>query len=178
MTNHAEKTLHRETIFRGKVLDLVVDQVRLPNGKISSREIVLHRGAVAILALTEGGKAVFVKQYRKAMELDLIEIPAGKLEEGEEPLASAMRELEEETGYTAASWEMVHRFYTAPGFSNEKIYFYKATGVKEGKSHPDEDECIDVITLSLEEALSYINEGRIIDAKTIIAVYHWAYYSR
>lgn len=174
MKDYVEKTIHREEIFRGKILDLVVDQVLLPNGRTSSREIVLHRGAVAVLAVTKDKRCIFVKQYRKAMEMELLEIPAGKLELGEDPLTCAKRELEEETGYTSSSWEEVHRFYSAPGFSNELVHLYKANNVEEGLKHPDEDEFVEVLSFTLAEALELISQGKIMDAKTLVAIYHWA----
>lgn len=174
MSRYEEKTLHREEIYKGKIVELAVDQVLLPDGKSSTRELVFHPGAVAVLAVTEEGKFVFVEQYRKALEKDLLEIPAGKLERGEEPLASAQRELEEETGYTATSWRFLSRFYTSPGFSNEVVHLFLAEGIKAGRNHPDDDEFMEIYELTEQEVFDEIARGRITDAKTILAVYHWA----
>lgn len=173
-----EKTLERQPIFEGKVVTLVKDKVSLPNGATSYRELVLHRGAVAVLALTPEGKIILVKQYRKAIEAISYEIPAGKLEIGEagQEAQAALRELEEETGYTSQSLEKVYDFYTAIGFSNERISLYLAKDlVKVPHPRPqDEDEFIECLELSLEECQKLIEDGAILDAKTIMALQYLA----
>lgn len=168
-----EKTIATQKIFTGKVIDLQVDDVRLPNGNVSKREIVKHPGAVAVMALTEENKLVLVRQFRKALEKTILEIPAGKLEKHEEPMDSAYRELEEETGYQACKLEKVVSFYTSPGFANEEIHLYWATGLKKGTFHPDEDEFVELVELSLDECFKRIETGEICDAKTIFAIYYW-----
>ncbi|CCQ95630.1 ADP-ribose pyrophosphatase [[Clostridium] ultunense Esp] len=178
MSHFEEKTLHREEIYKGKVVELAVDQVLLPDGKRSTRELVFHPGAVAVLAVTKEGKFIFVEQFRKALERDLLEIPAGKLEPGEEPLTSAMRELEEETGYMADSWIFLSRFYTSPGFSNEVVHLFLAKGLKAGRHHLDDDEFVEVYELTEQEIFEEMARGRIADAKTILAVYHWALFQK
>ena len=167
-----EKTLKTEHIFSGKVISLQVDDVELPNGKTSKREIIKHPGAVAILAVTNENKIVLVEQYRKALERNLVEIPAGKLEKGEEPKACAERELEEETGYVCESLELLTSFYTSPGFADEIVHVYEARGLskKEDAAQLDEDEFVNLIELTLQEALDYVSEQKIYDAKTIFAV--------
>ena len=167
-----EKTLKTEHIFSGKVINLQVDDVELPNGKTSKREIIRHPGAVAVLAVTNENKIVLVEQYRKAIERDLVEIPAGKLEKGENPLATAARELEEETGYVCESLELLTSFYTSPGFADEIIHVYEARGLskKEDAAPLDEDEFVNLLEITLEEALQYITEHKIYDAKTVYAV--------
>lgn len=167
-----EKTLSSQKIFTGKVISLQVDDVELPNGKTSKREIIKHPGAVAVIAITDDRKIVMVEQYRKAMERSLVEIPAGKLEPGEEPLKTAERELEEETGYVCERMEHVISFYTSPGFADELVHVYVAHQLskKEDAASLDEDEFVEVIELTLEEAQQYIEEEKIYDAKTAYAV--------
>lgn len=172
MSRLEEKTLQTEKIFSGRVISLQVDEVELPNGKQTTREIVKHPGAVAILPITKENKIVMVEQYRKPMERTLVEIPAGKLEKGEEPAACAKRELEEETGYDCEVLEWLISFYTSPGFADEIVHLYVAKGLfkKENAASLDEDEFVNVIELTLEEALQYIKEQKIYDAKTAYAV--------
>jgi ADP-ribose pyrophosphatase len=172
MKKFEEKTINEEKIFEGRVISLFHQQVELPNGKTSTREIVKHPGAVAIIPVTDEGKIVLVDQYRKAMERVLLEIPAGKLEKGEEPLRTAIRELEEETGYEAAEWNHIQSFYTSPGFADEYIHIYLATGLrkKENSASLDEDEFVEVRELSLEECLEELQKGAIHDAKTCFAI--------
>jgi ADP-ribose pyrophosphatase len=167
-----EKTLKTEHIFTGKVISLQVDDVELPNGKTSKREIIKHPGAVAVLAVTNENKIVLVEQFRKALERNLVEIPAGKLEKGEEPKACAERELEEETGYVCESLELLTSFYTSPGFADEIVHVYEARGLskKEDSAALDEDEFVNLLELTLEEALRYMSEHKIYDAKTVYAV--------
>lgn len=172
MKHLVEKTIESEKIFNGRVIDLYHEKVELPNGKTSTREIIKHPGAVAIIALTEDHKMVMVKQYRKAMERLLVEIPAGKLEKGEEPIETAKRELEEETGYTTDHLHHIISFYTSPGFADELVHLYLATGLKvmETKAELDEDEFVEVMELTIDEALELIRTNEIYDAKTAYAV--------
>ncbi|MGE6258912.1 NUDIX domain-containing protein [Heyndrickxia sporothermodurans] len=172
MHKFEEKTLKTEKIFDGKVIKLQVDDVKLPNGHTSKREIVKHPGAVAILALTSENKIILVEQYRKPMDRALVEIPAGKLEPGEEPAGTAERELEEETGYECKNLEHLISFYTSPGFADELIHLYIATGItkKENPKSADEDEFVELIEATLEEAIQLIKEQKIYDAKTAYAI--------
>ena len=172
MHKFEEKTTATQPIYDGRIIQVRVDDVVLPNGASSKRELVKHPGAVAVIAVTDEGKIVLVEQYRKAMEKALVEIPAGKLEQGEAPLATAMRELEEETGYICEDMKLLYSFYTSPGFADEIIYLYEATGLtkKEDKADLDEDEFVDLLEVTLEEAWELIQEQRIHDAKTILAM--------
>lgn len=172
MAQLEEKTIQSEKIFSGKVISLQVDDVMLPNGNTSKREIVKHPGAVAVIALTEENKIVMVEQFRKPLERTIIEIPAGKLEKGEEPAHSAKRELEEETGYDCKQLEWLISFYTSPGFADEIVHLYVAKGLfkKENALGLDEDEFVNVVELTLSEALQYIKEQKIYDAKTAYAI--------
>jgi ADP-ribose pyrophosphatase len=172
MHKFEEKTIHTEKLFEGKVVRLQIDDVELPNGKTSKREIIKHPGAVAVLALTPENKIVLVEQYRKPMERALVEIPAGKLEPGEKPEVTAVRELEEETGYECNRLDHIISFYTSPGFADELIHLYLATGLrkKENPRAADEDEFVELIEVSLEEAIQLVKEQKIFDAKTAYAI--------
>lgn len=172
MRSLEEKTLNTEQIFTGKVISLQVDEVELPNGKVSKREIIKHPGAVAVIPVTAENKIVLVEQYRKALERTIIEIPAGKLEKGEEPRLCAERELEEETGYECTNMEWLISFYTSPGFADEIVHLYKATGLakKENPAATDEDEFVNLVEVTLEEAIQLIRDQKIYDAKTAYAV--------
>ena len=159
-----EKTLKRESKFKGHIFEVAVDEVLLPDGKTAGRELIFHKGAVAVLAVTPEGKIIIVKQYRKAIEAVSYEIPAGKLEVGEagEEMAAAARELEEETQYK--------------GFCNEKIKLYVATNLKpvENPRPLDEDEFLEIYELTYEECMELVASGAIQDAKTIIALQYYA----
>ncbi|WP_044747934.1 NUDIX hydrolase [Bacillus alveayuensis] len=172
MEHLVEKTVAKKQIFAGKVIDLYVEEVELPNGKTSKREIVKHPGAVAVIAVTNEGKIVFVRQYRKALDRVLVEIPAGKLEKGEAPLTTARRELEEETGYKCETLHHLTSFYTSPGFADEIVHLYIAENLTklENAASLDEDEFVDVLEVTLEEALQLVKEQQIYDAKTAYAI--------
>ncbi|RSK27719.1 NUDIX hydrolase [Bacillus sp. HMF5848] len=172
MSQFNEKTITRKTIFQGRIIDLHVDEVELPNGKKSTREIIKHPGAVAVIAVTDNQKIIMVEQFRKALERNLIEIPAGKLEKGEDPLECAKRELEEETGYICENMSLLTSFYTSPGFADELVHIYVAEGLrkKEDSAALDEDEFVELLEVSLDEALQLVKEERIYDAKTQYAV--------
>lgn len=167
-----EITLKTTHIFQGKIISLQVDDVRLPNGETATREIVKHPGAVAVLAIHEG-KMVVVEQYRKPLEKSQVEIPAGKLDPGENPLEAAHRELQEETGFTCPSIKLISSFYTSPGFADEVIHLYYADELTAGADKPDDDEFLECESITLEEGKQMIAEGRISDAKTIMAIYAW-----
>ncbi|WP_042346211.1 NUDIX domain-containing protein [Bacillus massiliigorillae] len=172
MKKFEEKTLASESIYQGRIISLQVDDVELPNGEKGKRELIKHPGAVAIIAITEDNKIVMVEQYRKALERSIVEIPAGKLELGEEPIVTATRELEEETGYVSETMDHIISFYTSPGFADELVHVFMAKGLKkkENAASCDEDEFVEVLELSLEEAKKYIKEQKIYDAKTVYAV--------
>lgn len=164
-----EFTVNSEKIYDGRVINLRVDTVELPNRKYAKREIVEHKGAVAVLAMIEN-EIVLIKQYRKAAEDFLIEIPAGKIEHGEDPIDCASRELLEETGFIPKKLDQLCEFYTTPGFSNEKIFLFLATELSLSEQDPDEDEFIVVEKVNIKEAYDMISRKEIVDAKTIIAV--------
>lgn len=172
MSRLEENTVNIEKIFSGKVISLQVEDVELPNGNMAKREVIKHPGAVAVLPLTDDDKIVMVEQYRKALGKTIIEIPAGKLEPGEDPAICAKRELEEETGYGCKELEWLISFYTSPGFADELIHLYVAKGLekKENAASPDEDEFINLMEISLAEAEQFMKEQKIHDAKTAFAV--------
>lgn len=172
MENLKETTISSREIFKGRVIDLYVEEVELPNGKTSTREIVKHPGAVAVLALTNDHKIVMVEQYRKPLGRTIVEIPAGKLEIGEEPITTAKRELEEETGYTCEELEPLISFYTSPGFADELVHLFIAKNLEKltNKAELDEDEFVEVLEITLEEAQEMIITQQIFDAKTAYAV--------
>ncbi|NMB08327.1 MAG: NUDIX hydrolase [Tissierellia bacterium] len=170
--NHEEKTMKSEKIYEGKMINLRVDTVELPDKKYSKREIVEHPGSVGIIAITDDGHLVLVKQFRKPVEKTLLEIPAGKIEINEEPKETALRELYEETGYRAEKIEYLFEFYTSPGFSNEKMYLFLATELIEGNAEPEDDEYIEIEKIKLEDLIEMILKGEIVDSKTIIGIYY------
>lgn len=167
-----EKVIRKNYVYRGKIIDVRCDDALLPNGEPCKREIVEHPGGACVLCVCEG-KAVFVRQFRYAYGEELLEIPAGKLAPGEDPMRAAKRELEEETGLIA-DLSPLTVLYPTPGYSNEKIYIYQAENVRKGQSHPDEDEFLDVVLLPVAEALAMVKRGEIRDAKTIAALLLYA----
>ena len=173
MSTLEEPTITSETIFEGKIITVQVDYVQLPNGKKATRELVKHPGAVGVVAVTEDDRLIVVRQFRKPLEKVTLEIPAGKLEPGEDPLDCAKRELAEETGYRAGEWTPLVSVFTSPGFADEQIHLYVAKQLKPGESRPDEDEFVEHTFITIEEAFSLIEKGEICDAKTVLAVYAW-----
>ena len=168
--DYTEKKLRRVNRYEGIVVDLTVDQIRLPNGKESFREVVEHPGGVCALPVDEDGYAYCVRQYRYAMREHLFEAPAGKLEPGEDPLKAAARELGEETGFTAGKLIPMGAYYTSPGISTEKLYLYLAVRLRRGEAHPDEGEFLDVVRIPYDELYERVLNGEIPDAKAAIAV--------
>ncbi|HEX6530986.1 MAG TPA: NUDIX hydrolase [Nitrospira sp.] len=157
-------------IFSGKVVTVDIDTVTLPNGVTVDLEIVRHPGAAAVVPLKEDGTVVLIRQFRHAAGGFIYEIPAGKLNRGEDPLDCAARELEEEIGYIAGRLERLTSILTAPGFTDEVIHIYKATGMRAGRQHLDRDEVLEVLEIPLKEAIRMIEAGTIRDAKTIVGL--------
>ncbi|MEI5995136.1 NUDIX domain-containing protein [Candidatus Enterococcus mansonii] len=172
-----EKTISRKEIFKGHIIEVVVDEVQLPNGEVGTRELVFHPGAVAVIPITEDNRMIMVKQFRKPMEKVILEIPAGKIDPGEQdlPKETAKRELEEETGYRAGQLSFVTSMYVSPGFANELLHIYYANDLKQVPNPlpQDEDEVLELYMVTLDEAKQAIDEGLICDAKTIFAVQYW-----
>ena len=165
-----EKKLTSKQIFDGKVVKLFVDTVELPDGSEAIREIVRHPGAVCVIPVTKDMDVVTVKQYRYAFEQIMLEIPAGKLEPGENPLEAVKRELEEESGVVAGKIEYLGEIFTTVAIFDEKIHLYLATELEFKNAHPDEDEFLEVETIPLSELYNMVMDGDIKDAKTQIAI--------
>jgi ADP-ribose pyrophosphatase len=157
-------------IYTGKVITLNVDTVQLPNGVTVDLETIRHPGAAAVVPVKADGTVVLIRQFRHAAGGFIYEIPAGKLAPGEEPLQCAARELEEEVGYRASTFELLSSIFTAPGFADEVIHVYRATGLTKGRQQLDRDEVLDVIEMPLSEAITKIEDGTIRDAKTIVGL--------
>ena len=157
-------------IYTGKVVTLNIDTVTLPNGATVDLETIRHPGAAAVVPVKDDGTAVLIRQFRHAAGGYIYEIPAGKLHPGEDPLHCASRELEEEVGYRASSFELLSSIFTAPGFADEVIHVYKATGLTKGRQQLDHDEVLDVIEMPLSDAVRKIEDGTIRDAKTIVGL--------
>jgi len=165
-----EKTLSSEYVFRGKVIDVKRDDILVANGHKSVREVVEHSGGVVILALKDN-KILTVKQYRYPIQQTSIELPAGKLEKGENPDYAAKRELEEETGFVAQNWTSLGFIYTSPGFCDEKLHLYLAQHLTYRKENPDEDEILEGGKYSFNEIFEMIDNGIINDSKTICTIF-------
>jgi len=164
-----EKTIHSEVVFAGNLLTVQKNTVVLPDGRQSEREVVLHPGAAAVVAIDEDGYFILVRQHRTPVGAELWEIPAGKLDEGEDPLACAKRELREETGCVADTWVKLTAIWTAPGFTNEKIHLFAATDLTRDHSGlgGDPDEFIVVNRFSADQVKQMIVNGEITDAKSL-----------
>ena len=157
-------------IYKGRVVTLNIETVALPNGVTVDLETIRHPGASAVVPLKDDGTVVLIRQFRHAAGGFIYEIPAGKLNPGEDPLSCAARELEEEIGYRASSFTLLSSILTAPGFADEVIHVYKATGLIPGRQQLDRDEVLEVIEMPLAEAIRKIEDGTIRDSKTIVGL--------
>lgn len=164
-----EKTVKKDCVYSGKIFDVYKNTVDV-SGFLSQRDIVVHNGGVCVLPVDDEGFVYLVKQFRSGAGCDLIEIPAGKLEAGEDTLSCAVRELSEETGFTAGEIVSLGYIYPTPAYDTEKIYIYLAKSLKKGESHPDDGEELEVLKISFKECLEMINSGCITDAKTVVAL--------
>jgi len=164
-----ERRIESRRAFEGRLLNVRVDEVELDNGRRATREVVEHRGAVGILAWDEGRLAM-VSQWRTAADAELLEIPAGTVDPGETPPSTAERELAEECGLRAESWEAGPSFFTAPGFCTERLTIFLATGLHPTQVTPPDDELLESSWMTLPEALAAIEEGMIVDAKSLVGI--------
>jgi ADP-ribose pyrophosphatase len=165
-----ERTLSSKMVYRGKLLEVREDQVELPDGKTSWREYIVHPGAAVMLAMPDAATVVMERQYRYPLRQHVYELPAGKIDPGEDPLRTAQRELLEETGYRARQWRHLLTTYPVVGYANERIELYLARELEYVGHALDEGEFLDVFTMPLIEALDWVRSGRIIESKTIMAL--------
>ncbi len=170
MSKFEEKTIFSENIFKGKLLDVRKDTVTLPNNEMGFREWIKHHGASCSVTLLSENKIILLKKYRYPIREETIEIPAGKIDSGEDPEKCAYRELEEETGYKAKELTLLTSFYPAIGFANEKIWIYLAKNLVKSNSNTDKDEFVETISVDLNIALDMVAQGMIKDSKTIIGL--------
>ena len=168
--DYTEMTLASEEKYKGKILSVHRDTVRLSDGTEAVREVVEHSGGVGVLPVDDAGNVWLVRQFRYAFGQHLLEVPAGKLEPGEDPLHCAVRELSEETGFSAETYTDLGRLYPSPGYCHETLYIYMATGLTRGAAHLDKGEFLDVEQYTLEEVYSMALRGEIPDAKTAMAI--------
>jgi len=165
-----EKTIKQNAIYSGKILKVFVDDVEVTNGHRTTREYCDHPGGVGILPIDDEGNAYLVRQFRYPYREELLEIPAGKLEPGEDPFECGARELREETGFSANDIKTLGMIYPSPGYVNERLYLYLARGLTPGETCPDEDEFLSVSKIPFDELLNMVMQDKIHDAKTVSAV--------
>ena len=165
-----EKSISSDYVYRGKILDVRLETIMLPEGKTGQREIVDHGDSIVVVPVDKDNQIVLVKQYRKALEAFLLEAPAGGIEEADTPNDAALRELQEEIGYTSDSIEYMGGFWIAPGFCNEYMHSYIARDLIESQLPPDEDESIEIVSVPISEIPDLIRSGEIEDAKSISAL--------
>lgn len=171
MPDMEEKQITTERILKAKIINVRRDKVMSPKGECF-REVVEHPGGAAILAYTDKHHIILIKQFRYCASQELIELPAGKLEKGEEPITCAKRELTEETGYEAKNWEYLGYIFSSPGFCNEKIHLFKATDLTYKGTKFDEFELIENHITSVDDAIQMVKEGKITDSKTVFGIFH------
>ncbi|MCM1128840.1 MAG: NUDIX hydrolase [Alistipes senegalensis] len=167
----AERQLESRVVHQGLFFDVYRDKVLLPDQATSWREYIRHPGAVVVLPVLDDGRLLLERQFRYPLDRVFWELPAGKIDKGEAPLSSAKRELMEETGYTASSWQFVCSIHNAIGYSDEVLYLYLAKGLQPGRQQPDEEEFIETFSADLSQLLLWVKEGKITDAKTMIGVF-------
>lgn len=166
-----EKTLSSETIFKGRLLEVRRDEVQLPDGTTTIREYIRHPGAVVMVPLRDDGRIIFLRQFRYALDRVMVELPAGKVDAGEDPAETARRELAEEIGATCQKLVRLGLIHPCIGYSDEQIVVYLAQGLQWAEAEAEADEFVEPFELPLEEALELIEQGKITDVKTIIALY-------
>lgn len=166
-----ETELSSETVFKGRLMHVKLDRVRLPDGGESTREYIVHPGAVVVIPVFENGDLLLERQHRYPLHRDFIELPAGKIDAGEADLTCAKRELEEETGYTASEWREVTTIYPCIGYSDERLAFYLARGLTPGNHGRDPDEFLEILRVPFGEAMDWVRNGKICETKTVIGLF-------
>ena len=170
MSTLKETKISSKIIFQGRLLDVRKDEVELPNGKTSTREWINHPGAVCCIPILPDGKIALIRQYRYPVQLEMIELPAGKLDKGEKPEACALRELEEEIGYRTKKLTFLTHIHPAIGFANEKMWLYLAEELVKTETHLDKDEFLEFIPTNIDVAVEMVWDGKITDVKTNIGL--------
>jgi ADP-ribose pyrophosphatase len=168
-----ERTVSSRVLHRGRLLDVREDRVLLPDGKTATREYIRHPGAVVVIALLDDGRLLLEHQWRHPLGRDLIELPAGKIDAGEDVLACARRELAEETGYVAERWSELATVHPCVGYSDERLVYFLARGLRHEGARPDDGEHLEVFSATLDQALEWARQGAITDGKTLIGLF-WA----
>src|SRR4051812_46490432 len=172
MDSHLKETrIDGETAFEGRFLKVSRDRIELPDGSITHREFIRHPGAVVILPLLPDGRVLLERQFRYPNDRVFVEFPAGKIDPGEEPLACAKRELQEETGYTASDWQFICTIHNAIAYSDEHLELFLATGLVEGEAKLDDGEFLELFTTTVPELLEQVRRGAVTDVKTIIGAF-------
>ena len=170
MMDFTEKRIEREKIFDGHIFNVYLDKVIISDGSIRPREVVEHSGGVCVVPVDDDGNVYMVRQFRYAVGKTILEIPAGKLEKGEEPFEAAKRELSEETGFTADNWTSLGKMYPTPGYCSETLRVYLARGLTAGEMHLDDGEILTAEKLRLDDVMEMIMNGEISDAKTVFGI--------
>jgi ADP-ribose pyrophosphatase len=165
-----ELTLSSETVYQGRLLHAKLDRVRLPDGRESSREYLVHPGAAVIIPVFDNGDILLERQHRYPLHRDFLELPAGKFDPGEAELVCAQRELQEETGYVAAEWRYLATFYPCIGYSDERLVYFLARGLEHRGDKLDHDEFLEILRVPMAEALAMVRDGRIDEAKTVMGL--------
>ncbi len=165
-----ETFVSKKTVWRGRAVNFDVDTVRLPNGKLATREYISHPGAVGVVPFLNRDTIVMVRQYRHPVGEVTLELPAGKIDPRESILACIKRELAEETGYTARAFRPLIRYWPTPAFANEVLHLYVATGLKAGRVNTDADEFLEVVNVPFRRALEMVRRGKIRDSKTVVGL--------
>jgi len=173
-----ETFVSKKTVWRGRAVNFDVDTVKLPNGKLATREYISHPGAVGVVPFLDRETVVLVRQYRHPVGEVTLELPAGKIDPKESILACIKRELAEETGYTAAKFKPLIKYWPTPAFANEVLHLYVATGLKAGKVNADEDEFIETVIMPFKIAVGLVRSGKIRDSKTVVGLLACAAYGR